>query len=88
MAGWQLEEATKLIYEQPYWTRTWIIQEIHLARRLQLVCGKKRINWHAWMWYIDAIPELGKQSGLKWSAFTEVAPCPKITIVPNMRSMD
>lgn len=47
--GWQLEEATKLIYEQPYWTRTWIIQEILLARRLQLVCGKKRINWHAWM---------------------------------------
>jgi hypothetical protein len=30
------------LFTRPYWTRIWIIQEIHLARELFLVCGRER----------------------------------------------
>lgn len=38
--------ALKRFLEREYWHRTWIIQEIVLARRVQLICGTEVISWH------------------------------------------
>lgn len=33
------------LYNRPYWRRTWIIQEICLARDVVVLCGSKTIPW-------------------------------------------
>ncbi len=32
--------------QRPYWTRLWIVQEIVLARSVNLVCGTKSVSWN------------------------------------------
>lgn len=37
--------ALRALFQRPYWHRTWIIQEIMLARSLVVFCGAMRIEW-------------------------------------------
>ncbi|PSS25238.1 hypothetical protein M430DRAFT_133506 [Amorphotheca resinae ATCC 22711] len=45
----RIEWAGVLVIERillfPWWGRTWIIQEVALARNLVMVCGKRSLNW-------------------------------------------
>ena len=36
------------LYHRRYWSRTWIVQEILRARRIELICGFKTVTWAAW----------------------------------------
>jgi hypothetical protein len=31
--------------QRPYWTRLWVYQELRLARKIQLMCGRRTIEW-------------------------------------------
>lgn len=33
------------LLKRPWWTRSWIVQEIYLARRATLICGSSNIEW-------------------------------------------
>jgi hypothetical protein len=33
------------LFSRPWWSRAWIIQEVLMAKQLQLLCGKKSIAW-------------------------------------------
>lgn len=39
----RLRDAQSELGEHPYWTRAWILQEIHLARHVRLLCGTSEI---------------------------------------------
>lgn len=39
-----LQPLTRLIH-RPYWTRTWIIQEIVLAKNIRVFCGNSSVPW-------------------------------------------
>jgi hypothetical protein len=41
--------------QRGYWTRAWIVQEIVLARQLELVCGTKRLPWIAWIYFLNTV---------------------------------
>lgn len=34
------------IVSNPYWQRAWIIQEVAVARSVELICGSKRTTWY------------------------------------------
>jgi hypothetical protein len=34
------------LFNRPWWSRAWIIQELLMAKQLQLFCGKKSSSWH------------------------------------------
>lgn len=40
-------EMAENIYEDQYWNRVWIVQEIGLARRIEVCLGETSINWSA-----------------------------------------
>ncbi|POS68651.1 hypothetical protein DHEL01_v212955 [Diaporthe helianthi] len=44
---WESQEgkAIRDIFERPYWSRMWIIQEIIHANRLTVWCGPQRVEW-------------------------------------------
>ena len=42
------EGLNRLCYRQ-YWTRTWIIQEIVLAKKISLFCGADQISWNTFI---------------------------------------
>ena len=44
-ASRQQWEAVILLFRREYWSRAWIIQEIGMASKLQLLCGSKVIPW-------------------------------------------
>ncbi|CZR57755.1 uncharacterized protein PAC_07644 [Phialocephala subalpina] len=48
-----------------YWSRLWIIQELVLARRIELLCGKYRIQWNSLKEFFDKPPNLGDTGSLK-----------------------
>lgn len=60
------------LFDRPYWTRVWIIQEILSAMDLELCCGKERIPWiritNAWNLLFTSFPE-----GKEREALTEQA---------------
>jgi hypothetical protein len=33
------------LLKRPWWTRSWIVQELYLARRATLICGSSNIEW-------------------------------------------
>lgn len=44
---WDRKEgkAIRDLFERPYWTRMWIVQEIIHANRLTVWCGSQRVEW-------------------------------------------
>ena len=46
-AGYRLLKALGSIFRLPYWSRTWIVQEIVLAPTLVVCCGRRQIAWDA-----------------------------------------
>ncbi|KIW29219.1 uncharacterized protein PV07_05046 [Cladophialophora immunda] len=51
-----------------YWTRAWIVQEIVLARELDLVCGAKWLPWIAWVYYLRLLLGLERNMKNVWKA--------------------
>lgn len=39
--------SAKILIQRPWFSRAWIVQEAALARRLQVQCGKKVIDWES-----------------------------------------
>lgn len=37
--------AVVALSHNPYWSRVWIVQELVLARRIELLCGHHRLDW-------------------------------------------
>lgn len=46
-------EAVLPFCQRTYFTRTWIIQEIVLAQRATLICGRKKLDWATWVQVLD-----------------------------------
>ena len=46
-------EAVVPFCQRTYFTRTWIIQEIVLAQRATLICGRKQLDWATWVQVLD-----------------------------------
>lgn len=44
---WSSFVAAKSLIQRPWFSRAWIIQEAALARRLQVQCGNKAIDWES-----------------------------------------
>ncbi|KAE8452758.1 hypothetical protein EG329_013030 [Mollisiaceae sp. DMI_Dod_QoI] len=46
-------QAILSLYNRPYWSRLWILQEVCLAAKLRVHCGTKSVTWeqfdHFWM---------------------------------------
>jgi hypothetical protein len=41
----ELADAVRYLEERPYWNRIWVIQEIVVATKLELMCGEHSISW-------------------------------------------
>ncbi|OQV05332.1 hypothetical protein CLAIMM_10092 [Cladophialophora immunda] len=52
IAVWKACEA---LCKRTYWTRTWILQEILLAKQPLLFCGNKTVPWQAWAFVLDTL---------------------------------
>lgn len=63
----ELRVAVEAICRSKYWHRTWIIQEIALARRLYLTDGQIKIAWDSLFESIDMLRNFIQQSGLRYS---------------------
>lgn len=42
-------QTTADICNKQYWRRTWVIQEVLLAKKIELACGTKRLPWEIWL---------------------------------------
>jgi hypothetical protein len=40
-------QACKTLFERPYWGRVWIIQEIAVAKKVWVQCGRSAVSWAA-----------------------------------------
>ena len=56
--------ATKDLCRRAYWTRAWVVQEILLARDIELLCGVGRLSWAAWIYHVNNIAGSMLQSRL------------------------
>ena len=45
----------KDLCERDYWSRVWIIQEIGLASKIQVVCGNYQFPWDSLYRVLDAM---------------------------------
>ncbi|RBQ81007.1 hypothetical protein FVER14953_20516 [Fusarium verticillioides] len=54
----QINGEVRELLDRPWWRRTWIIQEVVLAKNIQIICGEDVITW-------DAVASLFKR--LKWT---------------------
>ncbi len=58
-----LFNALNALFQHPYWSRAWIIQEIILAKRIYVRCGTQQITWDAlefWSWnFINIYSAIG-----------------------------
>ncbi|KAG9494939.1 hypothetical protein J7337_013168 [Fusarium musae] len=54
----QINGEVRELLDRPWWRRTWIIQEVVLAKNIQIICGEDIITW-------DAVASLFKR--LKWT---------------------
>lgn len=50
---------------QKYWSRLWIIQELILAHRIELLCGQYKIQWSSLREFLERPPNLGDDRSLK-----------------------
>jgi hypothetical protein len=48
-----------------YWSRLWIIQELVLAHRIELLCGQYKIQWNSLKKFFERPPDLGDIGSLK-----------------------
>ena len=51
-------EALKNVRDRPYWTRTWIVQEILLAPDVIVFCGESSVSWERLMGLFSAKKDL------------------------------
>ena len=40
-------QAVLTLYNKPYWSRIWIVQEVFLAKNLVVLCGSRQCDWRA-----------------------------------------
>ena len=45
--GTRLIVALRTLFETDYWSRTWIVQEVILAKMLVVCCGSRQITWNS-----------------------------------------
>ncbi|KAK3652605.1 hypothetical protein LTR56_001969 [Elasticomyces elasticus] len=48
--GW--DDCLKQLCERPYWGRLWVLQELLLARNIQVMCGSKLTTWELFTHFI------------------------------------
>lgn len=41
----QVRNSLAALFARPYWSRLWIIQEVVLARKVELLCGSLKLKW-------------------------------------------
>jgi hypothetical protein len=58
-----IRTALRKLFNRPYWTRLWIIQEVRLARKVMFLCGSKELSWDDVMQYM---------SGQEWTKYSNV----------------
>jgi hypothetical protein len=44
----EIVEALNIMYQRPYWSRLWIVQELCVANEILLVCGRATMTWAQW----------------------------------------
>jgi hypothetical protein len=44
----------------PYWSRTWVIQEFLLTQSANLVCGNRLVDWKPALWLFQSLKSLGR----------------------------
>ncbi|KAK4158746.1 heterokaryon incompatibility protein-domain-containing protein [Cladorrhinum sp. PSN259] len=70
--------AIQNILQRPFWNRIWIVQEVVLAKELDLVCGTKRLPWNLFIEAFQSWVNLSSTSYLNnythnvWSIFNEM----------------
>ncbi len=47
-------EALGSLYNRSYWYRVWIVQELVLANRIWVFCGKDMVSWKAFETYVHS----------------------------------
>jgi hypothetical protein len=50
-----LADAVQYLEERPYWNRIWVVQEIVVATKLELMCGDRFISWPIFAAFWDLI---------------------------------
>ncbi|KAJ9661309.1 hypothetical protein H2198_002052 [Neophaeococcomyces mojaviensis] len=61
-----LNVAATAICQSRYWHRTWIIQEVALARKLYLTDGQNKISWNHFFELIDVLHNFHQQGALRF----------------------
>lgn len=59
--------AVNSVFQQPYWSRLWVVQEFALCRSLVVCYGRKRIEWDQLIRFYEATGNkfrLGRAGGL------------------------
>ncbi|KIW94783.1 uncharacterized protein Z519_04760 [Cladophialophora bantiana CBS 173.52] len=54
-AGVPVWEACEALSKRTYWSRTWILQEILLAKQPLIFCGGNKVPWQAWAILLDTL---------------------------------
>lgn len=53
---WQSFRET--LSQRPAWNRVWILQEIVLARKVLILCGRREVSWETLRRFLDACMEV------------------------------
>jgi hypothetical protein len=47
-----MDAAISAFFNRQYWTRMWVVQEVLLAKEIQIICGDQLLPWgHLYSWY-------------------------------------
>lgn len=64
----QEERAMVLLLDRPWWTRTWVIQELVVAKEAAFIWGNEAISWEYMIFGI--LPEISPTAFLGWALAT------------------
>jgi len=54
--------ALECFFENPYWKRLWVVQEIMLARYIRIICGETLLSWEELRRFcLSSMPQLAPQ---------------------------
>lgn len=73
--------------QRPWFSRVWVLQEVAVARRATIVCGREQLCWSVLLQIkSETLLELNRALGHEWSQVWAVEKCRTPDTLPNLLS--